>query len=71
MKMKCTYGAVEPKQLSSKDFYKVVLKTMLNYLSFEVDYFDIDKIFPELQRKLKMIVNYFFNFLQKWKELHH
>ena len=71
MKIRYTYKAVEPKLLSSEDFYKVVLRTMLNYLSLEVYYFNIDKIFAELQRKLKMIINRFFNFLQKWKELHH
>ena len=43
---------------------------MLNYLSFEVYYFDADKIFAELQRKWKMITKYSFN-LKKRKELGH
>ena len=35
---------------------------MLNYLSFEVYYFDADKIVAELQRKWKMNTKYSFNF---------
>ena len=35
---------------------------MLNYLPFEVYYFDADNLFAELQRKWKMITKYSFNF---------
>ena len=45
MKIKCTYGAVQPKLLSFQDLYIKSAKRNTELLFFEVYYFDIDKIF--------------------------